>query len=525
MPGNHLLSSVRIAAPKKISCVSIASLLLIIGSILLFSFDLTNLKFYDSTGSGNMVDHELKLVEDISKDLTGFKSNDSKGFKNTIKPEPQLKMHKHKSDLGVLQGITAENISTNYTNLGFYHSTRSKNMPNPEPESGVQNESTTENISMNPESVLAYDIASITHDRIRSTITINLFPASSRRCIDPVFRGRLSGSSLAIIEWLPKDVNDPSTSNTIIGRYQVPTSDTYFVEIIALLCDSIAYDTNFTSTCLENPRKNRITASTANGADAFITGTVAKNDGNVGRWVSKGKRSPLQTRFQPRKCPPSIKRKRCIEATSVERFLPYMFEWDDIRLDERDNTDSFEKVCVLGDSQARQIEIDMHKLDVSNIVTMYISLEYPVDFTDFFQQSIIGNSCTKVVANFGQKPASFQEEHPWLFSEYEQKMQNFLSLKGLFTRHNVDLFVRSVNYIPISFRTGACPPVDWRSPPVIDQYNTIIRKVCAMHMVTFIDSNFIIGPMWDRSDDFNHYKDEAGDASARYILNRVLEII
>jgi hypothetical protein len=68
---------------------------------------------------------------------------------------------------------------------------------------------------------------------------------------------------------------------------------------------------------------------------------------------------------------------------------------------------------------------------------------------------------------------------------------------------------------------GTCPPADWRSPPVIDMYNQITKRLCEKFNIPLIDTNDIIGIMWDRALYWCHFDDISGDMEALYILDRV----
>ena len=68
---------------------------------------------------------------------------------------------------------------------------------------------------------------------------------------------------------------------------------------------------------------------------------------------------------------------------------------------------------------------------------------------------------------------------------------------------------------------SSCPPGDWRSPPVIDMYNQVTKRVCNKFKIPLIETNDIIGIMWDRAADFCHYKDVSSDMEVLYILDRI----
>jgi hypothetical protein len=81
----------------------------------------------------------------------------------------------------------------------------------------------------------------------------------------------------------------------------------------------------------------------------------------------------------------------------------------------------------------------------------------------------------------------------------------------------VTVAFRIINEVPFSELVGACPPVDWRSPPVIAAYNSQLRKIVPPHFV-LLDPIAIVSPMWDASDDWNHLPNPVQRADADYCL-------
>ena len=67
-----------------------------------------------------------------------------------------------------------------------------------------------------------------------------------------------------------------------------------------------------------------------------------------------------------------------------------------------------------------------------------------------------------------------------------------------------------------------CPQKDWRYPPVIDAYNEILQRLSETKNVPYIDTNDIVGPMWDSADDWCHLTSKVGTAEALYILGSIL---
>lgn len=90
---------------------------------------------------------------------------------------------------------------------------------------------------------------------------------------------------------------------------------------------------------------------------------------------------------------------------------------------------------------------------------------------------------------------------------------------------DVPVFARSINYNPLGSLIGGCKPTDWRSPLVIDGYNTAIRHVVdsiQSKNLSFIDTNFLVGPVWDSASDWCHLDPHVGIQQGIYTLSKVV---
>lgn len=75
---------------------------------------------------------------------------------------------------------------------------------------------------------------------------------------------------------------------------------------------------------------------------------------------------------------------------------------------------------------------------------------------------------------------------------------------------------------PLGYSNLDCPPTDWRIPPVIDGYNSVIRSLCNKYNLPFLDTTAIIKPMWDHATDWNHLEREVALPEAFYLLDQML---
>lgn len=483
-------------------------------------------------------------------------------------------------------------------------------------------------IDMNSNSTLYPDIHRILHFSDESKIAI--YFNKQRNCAHPQLIGRLSGRALATVMWeksffLPEDNDDEGEDmaagnlmpykddnnngtmwDLLIGHYHVPLPGTYFLEIIAIMCEDLLYDSNFTETCLVDPSLHRLTQD-----DVFINASSlsssmtlqlthhnksnnyhdAKSDGNssseiIGYWwydtESQNESSfiPLHTRYQPQFCrdTSNVTSDRCRLATDLSRFDHYQFKFSSSEFHDEQLSSILEgktdTICVEGASHARRLRNHMGSvLAILKATTIDITptpneTRFASDIDEEKINSIIARNCTKVIIGSGQWDAGWPNGHPTLFPEYEQTLNITIPLMlKMFTDANVQVYYRSTqcvliiidcripwssiyyfscaenishandvydfcaphlnhhidSYNPLGDIISSCPPTDWRSPRVIDMYNTITERVCNQYGMPWINTNDIMGIVWDRAADWCHYDDVSSDMEARYILGKIYE--
>jgi hypothetical protein len=125
-------------------------------------------------------------------------------------------------------------------------------------------------------------------------------------------------------------------------------------------------------------------------------------------------------------------------------------------------------------------------------------------------------NCTKTVVAVGQWPSGRRPQKqrpPILFPEYKRQMadviRNFKNAKT-----DIGFHLRSIHYNPLGDTKFNCPPDDWRSPSTIDGYKLECKYV------PYIDTNFILRPMWDSASDWCHYKNKVGSFVHSTTTNR-----
>ena len=406
-------------------------------------------------------------------------------------------------------------------------------------------------IAINANSSLGKDIQAIRHYPHLNQIEIVLKNDGSRRCENPVFRGRLSGQSLSIIDWKKSQNN----SDIYLGNYSDlnMNSQLYFIEIIVLFCNEIHFLSDFKEECLENPNTHRITVDGAK-INVLKYPYVKKNYTSssipkLGFWMGKRNESvPLYTRYQDPNCrlPAACDRlskteyipffcdKKCLETTDTSRFHPYHFVWNNeshssLEIDFLERGDKKYRVCFLGASQSRVLTLHCNQLlsasNTSSINCIHIDIKYPKDINaTSIKEHVLDEKCTHLIIGVGQWSAGWPENKPTLFPDYKHQMREALNtIQNLTQNTKIAIFLRSIHYSGINYAISACPPSDWRSIPVIDMYNEILKNIAQSTTgITYLDTNSIIGPLWDSAPDYFHFSNKVGMVEAIYLLREVI---
>lgn len=393
-----------------------------------------------------------------------------------------------------------------------------------------------EAIPIEPVSSLTRHIDSIMHFPQRNRIELRMNPET--RCPNPSLVGRLSGRSLSMIQW---DTTPPhhmrgDTSLPIIvgGSYNVPYNGKYFIEILILYCRQIndynIWD-NLSEKCIENPNYFRLTASEAHIQVTSANDKSAPVPPPPGYWTSTTM-TPLSTRWQPQKCRhPHTREERCAKHITTAPFQQYNFHWDRahasaarevpvlqnvISGDVDDYTHNCVnergicRVCTVGASHSRRLYRYLEAIQVQHVG--YFAFKYP-DEIDTSTAAEIKKACPgAILIGFGQWSLTYNRKTPPL--KYRDEMRNLLRL---FKGHRGGVYVRNVHYSPLGDIQTHCPVWDFRSPPIVERYNALVKEVCEEMDVGFLDTEFITRPMWDSAEDWNHPNENVQIVEAQYI--------
>jgi FkbM family methyltransferase len=415
-------------------------------------------------------------------------------------------------------------------------------------------------IPLDDKSSVRPSIARILHDIEGRRVHIEM--SATAKCASPIFLVRASGAALST------DFIWSTNGRIFTGQYSLcyprAGSSTYFFEIMVLSCAGRApYQggrKTVMSTCLVDPTKNVL-----NLPYTFIDTPSARDAVGGPCWVSTAKTaSQLTTRFQPVECYPYISlelppsrakgagsplrsiapatKKLCAEYTDLTRFEPYKFDQESIvdwkqswaPLGLAGTAAKPVVLCVFGDSHARVLAATMKSLiqeamlshtrvaDGGKLSSKFLS-ELTGDGT--LNQIVRDAKCTDVVLNMGQWSSGWPNHYPDIVKTIQEDLTTVVSHLGKLKASGAlrSASISSVNYNPTGAMIAACPPEDWRSRPFIDAYNRAFADVIAAEPedVVYIDSGFIVSPVWDSASDWCHYRGKVAVALAQYTLHRM----
>lgn len=382
------------------------------------------------------------------------------------------------------------------------------------------------NLPLNPQAHLSREVESVQHHVHIREIIIQLKP--SRRCQRPTFWIRISGTSLFVLH-----LKKVETNKLVYTYPDLADEGIYFVEVTALLCAPFKPDA-FVDMCLEEPAESNNIVTLPYSFK--VTGNEAKKAPAQPRprWVvaNQSVASLMPTRYQKLGCPAFDDGWCPTRAVDLEQYD--LYEWVDgpnyikplqdvlsLTHNARNQQNhSNIRVCMVGDSHARDLTIAGNKLNIDRVEFFLLLTRYPHEFDVNWLRN---GRCSYTVVTYGQWPASWLTfGNPYNQTKYTNDMRRVITLLQNFDHNQTQVFVRSVNYTPLMAHQTQCPPTDFRYPPLIDMYNDVLRRLCKELSVDYVDLSHIMGPVWDSAEDWYHPSLKVYTAEIKWILHRIL---
>ena len=377
-----------------------------------------------------------------------------------------------------------------------------------------------EELSLNLEAKLASEVQSVHHLQTSRQVVIKL--AEYRKCNRPTFMIRLSGPSVYLMDQTPN--NGTRVDKYIFEYPPLVDSGRYFVEILSLYCKALRPKA-FTKICLVHPSggKNVLTFPYSFEVNATVGDSLVRP-----RWVLARNATPalLPTRYQ-KMCggtfcvsdESDIAQHNLYEWTdkpAYEHLINNTFERGLSRLSKRTGNETI-TICMVGDSHTGNIFNHGNNLNIPNIRFWWFGSRFP----QMFDISLLVN-CTYAVVGYGQWPlSSWMGKEPYNSVRFEAEMRKVVGTIAA-ANLSIPVFMHSMNLNGLGYLHTKCPTRDYRHPPIVMMYNSIVARLSAEYNVPYIDMFSIQGSLWDIALDWSHPIGRVFTAEAEYVMHSVL---
>ena len=169
-------------------------------------------------------------------------------------------------------------------------------------------------------------------------------------------------------------------------------------------------------------------------------------------------------------------------------------------------------LCLVGGSHAghlckefstcRQISARFPELDLATSREVNYEV-YTHQKGSYHTTSRVLDECKTFVLHFGQWDLGYPRGYPTALDDFEERLRgSIVWIRAHYPR--VPVYLLPTNYVPLNCLTTTCPAFDWRTPPMVAAYHTIVKRTCHALGLGCIDTVDLQGPLWDASVDWNH---------------------
>jgi len=289
---------------------------------------------------------------------------------------------------------------------------------------------------------------------------------------------------------------------------------------------------------------------------------------------------PLLTRYQPINCRKSSenfkenKNASCQKAVDLSRFDPYTFVTNSHYVDDlmvaQQKVEKVVHVCFVGKSHSTVLYKTCQKVlnqwKRSSLIRKrppylkcsHVIASFPFEIQKgcriggqgtcklmnsksnssttqtqnqqvWLHKGIIKPKCTHAVIGLFQHPFAFKErpERPAQL-KFQHWKNDILDVIRIISKTKTNIVLRSVHTNGLKEDTSRCSPNDFRTPYNADMCNKILQQIAINESksegnISFINTDHIIGPVWDSAEDWSHYTGEQGAEEIKYILSEILK--
>ena len=172
-------------------------------------------------------------------------------------------------------------------------------------------------------------------------------------------------------------------------------------------------------------------------------------------------------------------------------------------------------------STCRQIASRFPELDLATSREVNYEV-YTYKKGSYHTTSRVLDECRTFVLHFGQWDLGYPRGYPTALGDFEERLRGSIA-RILAHNPRSPVYLLPTNFVPLNCLTTTCPAHDWRTPPMVVAYHTIVQRTCLALGIGCIDTVDLQGPLWDASVDWNHPVPVALAAMARRIALRVTQ--
>jgi hypothetical protein len=188
--------------------------------------------------------------------------------------------------------------------------------------------------------------------------------------------------------------------------------------------------------------------------------------------------------------------------------------------------------ALLRKNKQQEPSLGIYDLKCSNLYR-----QFPKDVSEGWVSNFGKYGCTHAVVGLFQWYFSYKNKDNVTFFDWKDQMTNVANILEKAARGDQiplrRVLLRSAHPNALGNEHSQCPPKDFRSLPNADVATSILKEIAEgfsseannnneTPIVSFVDTGFLIDPVWDSSVGWSHYRWEAGEMETKFILSEIL---
>ena len=204
------------------------------------------------------------------------------------------------------------------------------------------------------------------------------------------------------------------------------------------------------------------------------------------------------------------------------------------------------KVCFVGSSHSRVLKnaclrmLNASSIESQDLGCKLVWVNYPNNVTDDsteIRSTIEEAGCTHAIFGLYQWYFSHHSKHRIFWGDFEEALTGAIRVLDDIARDPETrlrrVLLRSLHPNGLGFAYSACPPTDFRTFPNTDFATSVVKKIAedfsseakknnVNEVVSFLDTRFLMDPVWDSNMDWSHYDWEVSEIEAKFMVSEIM---